>query len=115
MTAQEFREIALSLPGTEERSHMDHPDFRVGGKIFATLGHPNQEYGVIMLSPAQQKKWVRAKPDAFAPAQGAWGRGDNTRARLAALDESTLREAINAAWRKCASKNAAGPRGPAAE
>jgi hypothetical protein len=99
MTAQQFRKIALSLPDTEERSHMGRPDFRVGGKIFATLGHPDKEYGVVVLSPAEQKRFMSLKPDTFAPAKGAWGRRGDTHIRLVSVEEPTLREALHAAWR----------------
>jgi hypothetical protein len=104
MTAQQFRKLALRLPGTEESSHMGHPDFRVGGRIFATLSHPNEEYGVVLISPAEQEEFMRKNPAAFTPAQGAWGRLGQTRVRLAAIDESMLREALSAAWRKRAPK-----------
>lgn len=104
MTAQQFRRIALSLPQTEERAHMGHPDFRVAGKIFATLSYPDDKYGVVIISPAEQEKFIRALPSAFVPAKGAWGRRGNTQVLLAFVDEVTLREALTAAWRKNAPK-----------
>jgi hypothetical protein len=105
MTALQSRKIALSLPETEERSHMGHPDFRVSGKIFATLSHPNEEYGVVLLSTADQKRFIRKRPVAFTPARGGWGRRGHTQVLLAAIDESPLREAVKAAWQKKAPGN----------
>jgi len=67
MTAADFRRIALSLDGAEERSHMGHPDFRVRGKIFATLGYPDRTFGMVALTPLRQEDFVREHPDAFAP------------------------------------------------
>jgi YjbR len=72
MTAAEFRRIALSLPEAEERAHMDHPDFRVGGKIFATLGYPDKGWGMVKLFPDQQQEVMKSQPKAFVPAAGAW-------------------------------------------
>ena len=54
MTADEFRRLALNLPEVVEGSHMGHADFRVGGKVFATLGYPDERYGAIMLTPQDQ-------------------------------------------------------------
>ena len=100
MKAEDFRRIALGLPESSESAHMGHPDFRVGGKIFATLGYPNEETGVIMLPPEEQERLIRAYPDAFAPVKGAWGRRGNTRVALEVVDAATLRQAMVAAWRK---------------
>jgi hypothetical protein len=104
VTAQQFRHIALSLPQVEEREHMGHPDFRVNGKIFATLSYPDEEYGVVMLSPAEQKRFMRERPEELTPAKGAWGRRGHTQVRLGKIGEATLREALRAAWRTRAPK-----------
>jgi hypothetical protein len=104
MKPDEFRRIALSMTEASESSHMAHPDFRVGGKIFATLGYPDQCSGVVMLSPEQQKNFLRAHPDAFIPVKGAWGRRGGTHVRLDAVDSATLRSAMVAAWLKRAPK-----------
>ena len=72
MTAAEFRRLALSLPEAEEREHMNHPDFRVGGKIFATLGYPDRSRGMVKLFPDQQAEFVAANPAMFVPVNGAW-------------------------------------------
>src|SRR5688572_30978586 len=78
MTPAEFRRMALALPSAEERAHMGHPDFRVGGKIFATLGYPDNSFGTIMLSPQDQDLLIRDHPKAFVPVAGAWGRAGST-------------------------------------
>src|SRR5919106_5273039 len=74
MTEKEFRAMALSLPGAVEASHMDHPDFRVGGKVFATVRYPRPGWGMVALTPDEQSLVVQAEPDVFSPAAGAWGR-----------------------------------------
>jgi hypothetical protein len=71
-SADDFRRIALSFPGAEESSHMNHPDFRVGGKIFATLGSPDEAHGMVSLLPEQQADFMSLS-EAFHPASGAWG------------------------------------------
>jgi hypothetical protein len=102
MTADDFRQIALGLPEASESAHMDHPDFRVRGKIFATLGYPDRDWGMVKLTPAQQATLVRAEPAVFVPAKGAWGRRGSTTVRLDIVDEVTLTSAIVAAWRNVA-------------
>ncbi len=87
-----------------ESAHMGHPDFRVGGKIFATLGYPDESFGVVMLAPEEQAKLLRAHPHIFTPAKGAWGRGGSTCVRLDAVGAATLRMAMTAAWRRRAPK-----------
>lgn len=96
----DFRRIALSFPGAEEKSHMAHPDFRVGGKIFATLGSPNADWAMVQLMPEQQEDFMTLAPDAFQPASGAWGRKGSTLVRLAAVQGDMLEAALNAAWRR---------------
>src|SRR5450432_631626 len=83
MDAEDFRRIALSLPGAEESSHMGSPDFRVGGRIFATLASLAQGYGNVMLTPEQQAAFVVEMPDVFLPIAGGWGRMGATHIRLA--------------------------------
>jgi hypothetical protein len=104
VTVREFRRMALSFPETEERAHMDHPDFRVGGKIFATLGYPDDRWGMVKLTPMEQEMLVEAEPSVFVPAKGAWGRGGATTVRLAAASKKALRAALTAAWRNIAPK-----------
>lgn len=98
-TLSDFRRLALALPQTEERKHMNHPDFRVAGKIFATLGYPNKERGMVKLTPAQQEEFVDAYPAAFFPVTGAWGRQGCTSVLLAKATKRALKSAILAAWR----------------
>ena len=105
MTAAEFRHIALSFPEAEESAHMSHPDFRVGGKIFATLGYPDQEHGMVVLPPEEQARLVKAHPKIFSPAKGAWGKQGSTVIRLEAIDKATLQRALQIAWRKRAPKD----------
>src|SRR5271167_370908 len=94
MTANDFRKLALSLPETEERSHMNHPDFRVCGKIFAMLGYPDKSRGMIRLSPEQQHYFSKDYPQAFVPVNGAWGRRGATSVHLKAAKQETLRKAM---------------------
>ena len=105
MTPADFRKIALSFPEASESAHMAHPDFRVDNKIFATLGYPDQEHGMVILPPEEQARFVKTHPKVFAPAKGAWGKGGSTSVRLEAVDRSTLRRAIEIAWRKRAPKD----------
>ena len=102
MTVDGFRRLALGLPEATEVGHMGHPDFRVGGKIFATLGYPDAGFGMVKLAPEQQEAFVSAEPGVFAPVKGAWGRGGATSVRLAAAKTASLRTALAAAWRNVA-------------
>jgi len=104
VTAKDFRRMALALPETEECSHMDHPDFRVCGKIFATLGYPDRSWGMVKLTPEQQHYFSKDYPKVFDPVTGAWGRRGATSVRLKAASKETLRKAIEAAWRNTAPK-----------
>jgi hypothetical protein len=104
MTAAEFRRIALSMPEASEGAHMDHPDFRVGGKIFATLGYPDADHGMVVLPPEEQERFAKSDSVTFAPAKGAWGLRGSTCVRLEAVDVPTLRRAMEIAWRKRAPK-----------
>jgi hypothetical protein len=97
MTAKQFRRMALSLAEVEERGHMDHPDFRVGGKIFATLGYPDKSWGMVKLAPEQQRVYVLANPAVFVPANGAWGLQGSTLVRLKPANADQLDEAMTAA------------------
>ena len=95
MTPAAFRKLALSLPKTEERQHMGHPDFRVAGKVFATLGYPDKTCGMVKLSPEEQHYFSKDYPDAFVPVRGAWGRRGATTIHLNAAKPEALRKAIN--------------------
>jgi hypothetical protein len=99
VTANQFRRIALGMEGASEGQHMGHPDFRVNGRIFATLTADGSR-GMVGLTPEQQQTFMTASPDTFVPAAGAWGRGGSTMVRLASVDVDTLGEAMTLAWQK---------------
>lgn len=113
MNAKDFRRIALSLEGAEEGSHMGAVDFRVGGKIFATLAHEKQGYGNLMLTPEQQAAFVEDLPNVFLPVHGGWGRNGATHVRLAAVSEDVLAGALSTAWKLRIEKNARSAKKPA--
>jgi hypothetical protein len=102
MTPSEFRRLALCFPETEERSHMDHPDFRVAGKIFATLGYPEEGWAMVKITPLEQEMLVKAQPRVFNPCSGVWGKRGATNVRLRSARKRTLRRALEAAWRLAA-------------
>ena len=104
MTTAEFRRRALRLPGAIESAHMDHPDFRVGGKIFATLGYPDDEHAVVLLPAEEQRRYLETAPSAFTAVKGAWGKNGATQVRLAKVDKPTIEAALLIAWRKRAPK-----------
>jgi hypothetical protein len=105
MNADDFRRIALSLEGAEEGSHMGQPDFRVGGRIFATLASAHLGYGNLMLTPELQQDFVQESPEVFLPVSGGWGRMGATHIRLAAANEDVLSGALRVAWKLRADKN----------
>jgi hypothetical protein len=105
VSSNRFRLIALSLPGVIESSHQGHADFRVGKRIFATLGYPDKDWGMVKLIPEQQSVLVEAEPDIFRPVPGGWGRQGSTNVRLAAADQVTLQSALNLAWGNIAPKS----------
>jgi hypothetical protein len=110
MTADDFRRIALEMPEAVEASHMAHPDFRVGGKIFATLGYPKVDIGMVKLTPEQQREFVLAEPEIFAPVPGGWGLRGATHVRLKKADPDSVRPALAAAWNNTAPKTPVGRR-----
>ena len=107
MNAADFRRIALSLEGAEEGSHMGAVDFRVGGRIFATLASQAQGYGNLMLTSEQQADFVGELPEVFLPIAGGWGRMGMTHIRLAEANEDVLTGALRAAWALRKEKNSA--------
>src|SRR5690242_5906773 len=116
MNANYFRRIALSLEGAEEGSHMGAVDFRVGGRIFATLAAVKSGYGNLMLTPEQQAEFVAEQPDVFIPIPGGWGRNGATHIRLDRANEDLLTGALRTAWRLRLEKNAqVGRKKPAAK
>jgi hypothetical protein len=107
MTAADFRRIALSLDGAEEGSHMGAVDFRVGGRIFATLASVKEGFGNLMLTPEVQAEFVADAPDAFLPVAGGWGRMGATHIRLAKANRDILTGALRTAWKLRVDKNGA--------
>ena len=103
MKADHFRRIALGMKGAIESSHMDHPDFRVNGRIFATL-HADMQWAMVKLTPEEQRRFVKGAPNVFKPENGAWGLQGCTAVRLDAVDEEMLGEALTLAWRTTAAK-----------
>ncbi len=114
MNASDFRRIALSLDGAEESSHMGAPDFRVGGRIFATLASESHGYGNLMLTPEQQAAFVADAPEVFLPIAGGWGGNGATHVRLAEASEDTLAGALHTAWKLRVEKNQKPAKKPAA-
>jgi hypothetical protein len=105
MRPADFRRIALSLEGAEEGSHMGAVDFRVGGRIFATLASVKEGYGNLMITPELQAAFIADRPDLYLPIHGGWGRMGMTHIRLAEADEDSLRGALHTAWKLRVEKN----------
>lgn len=106
MTVEDFRRIALSFEGAEESSHMGQPDFRVGGRIFATLASAKEGYGNLKLTLEQQAMFVEELPKVFIPIAGGWGRMGMTHIRLSAASEDVLTGALHTAWKLRVERNA---------
>ncbi len=103
MTEAEFRKIALELPETVEKSHVGHPDFRVkGGKIFATLGYPDERFAVLILTADQQGELIGRYPEMFEPVKGGWGKRGSTQVRLGAAKRGVIELAMKSAWQNAA-------------
>jgi hypothetical protein len=101
--------MALGMIGAVESAHMGHPDFRANGRIFATL-HADDRFGMVKLTPEQQRHFIRDHPGAFEPENGAWGRQGCTRVRLKAVDAETLGAAMTLAWQNTAATKSRSPR-----
>jgi hypothetical protein len=113
MTAEAFRRLALELEGAVEQSHMGHPDFRVNGRIFATL-HTSDTRGMVALTPEEQAEVMREHPGMFEPSAGAWGRQGCTNVRLDVARSAPVRAALLLAWERIGAKPAARARKSAA-
>lgn len=105
MTIDEFRKMALEIPTAVEQSHMNHPDFRVTGKIFASLGVPGENWGMVKLTPEQQRTFIKKAPEVFKPSSGAWGRQGCTNVYLPAAKQSIVRAALDAAVKNVSSRS----------
>ena len=110
MTAEQFREMALSFPEAIEAAHMGHPDFRVGGKIFATLGYASEGRGVLLLSPDEQHEVIGQHPEMFESVPGGWGRRGSTQVILKQIARPVLEAAMRKAWQRKAPKRLSKPR-----
>jgi hypothetical protein len=97
MGPEAFRKLALSVPGAEEHEHMDHPDFRADGQIFATLGYPDEKWAMVKLTPEQQAEFVQKEPEVFAPVKGRWGLKGATHVRLGVAESKSVRKALEMA------------------
>ena len=97
MTPNEFRQLALRIPGASESSHNGHPDFRIRGRVFATLGYPDEAWGMVKLDLVEQARFAKDHPGTFRPAKGAWGAQGSTLVELASVKAKVLREAIEKA------------------
>jgi hypothetical protein len=106
VTPAGFRRMALRLGDVVESAHHSHPDFRVAGRIFPTLGYPDRHWEMVVLTPELQAARVRKRPDAFTPAKGKWGEQGSTLVRLKAVDEESLGEALTLAWQQAVAKAA---------
>ena len=104
MNADDFRKMALAYPQAVESAHMNHPDFRVNGKIFATLGRPDENRGMVKLTPEQQRSFELEFPGVFHPCSGAWGRGGATFIELASAKKSVVRAALDCAFQNATAK-----------
>lgn len=110
MTPAAFRKLALAMAGASEGAHGGHPDFRAGGKVFASLGHADKMLAMVKLTPEQQRMVVDAEPAIFAPVEGFWGQRGYTAVRLAAADATTMRSALAMAWRNVTAAKPKRPR-----
>jgi hypothetical protein len=105
MTPDKFRSLALELPKASESEHMGHPDFRVNGKIIASLGYPDAAWGMVKLTPEQQRSFLEKAPRVFGPCAGVWGQRGSTKVDLAAARVELVRAALHAAWQTVVEKN----------
>jgi len=115
MTAEKFRRLALAIPGALESEHMGHPDFRIAGKIFATLHYPDDTWGMVKLTPEQQQSFVQELPNVFNPCNGVWGQRGATNVHLPSVTAKALRAALGAAWRNVLPQTPTRPRSVSAK
>ena len=104
MTAKQFRKLALSFPEAVESAHMHHPDFRIEGKIFATLGYPEENWAMVNLTPKQQRSFMKQAPGVFNPCSGAWGERGATSVCLASAEADLLKAALDAAFKNVSTR-----------
>jgi hypothetical protein len=99
-----FRKLALSLEGAIESAHMEHPDFRLNNRIFATLSYQDKGFGVLKLTIEQQEAFITDQPRIFSPVQGGWGRMGMTFLHLNEADESIMAGALETAYQNVHAK-----------
>ncbi len=104
MTIDKFRKMALEIPSSVEQSHMNHPDFRLAGKIFASLSVPDKRWGMVKLTPEQQRAFIENAAKIFKPASGTWGRQGYTNVYLPAATATIVRAALDAAAKNATKK-----------
>jgi hypothetical protein len=109
MTPASFRKLALSQPEAYESAHVGHPDFRIGKKVFATLSYPAAGWGMVKLTPTQQRSFVRAHPTVFMPVKGGWGLKGATNVKLRLATVATARPALARAWKNAAPRSLTAP------
>jgi hypothetical protein len=97
MTPEQFRRLAVDSPGAEEHEHHHHPDFRIGGKIFATMGFPDETRAMVKLTPEQQAEFVHDHPEVFSPSAGKWGERGCTSVALRKATKAVMQPALEAA------------------
>jgi hypothetical protein len=105
LTPADFRALALSLEGAEQGSHMGAEDFRVGGRVFATLASAAQGYGNLMFDPPTQSDFIEELHNVFIPIAGGWGRMGVTHVILANATREQVLGALQTAWRLRVQKN----------
>ncbi len=108
MTPDEFRRLALTMPGATETPYTGSLAFRVSGKIFATLGYPDEAWGIVRLSLAEQETLLAAKPGVFRVVPGEWSHTGSTNVSLTSVDSATLQAALRLAWQARAPRRFAG-------
>lgn len=113
MNADDFRSIALAMPGATESEHMSHPDFRRGGKVFASLGYPDSAHGMVRLTPEQQRSFVKKSPQTFKPCNGVWGIRGCTNVHLSSAEATDVRAALDAAFHNLGQRSKRSQTGPA--
>ncbi len=103
MTPEDFRKLALGIPGAIESQHGGHPDFRIAGKVFASLGVPDEGRGMVKLSPEEQALLIEQAPGVFQPFKGSWGERGYTSVDLEFAGKSVLQPALQSAARTVSS------------